>query len=61
MDAVPASERLIVALDVDTKEEATEIVKALGNTVSFYKVGYQLYIASGLEVKIGRASCRERV
>ncbi len=50
MDAVPASERLIVALDVDTKEEATEIVKALGNTVSFYKVGYQLYIASGLEV-----------
>jgi len=29
MDAVSASERLIVALDVDTKEEATEIVKAL--------------------------------
>src|SRR6266853_1055575 len=50
MNAVPASERLIVALDVDTKEEATEIVRALGNTVSFYKVGYQLYIASGLEV-----------
>lgn len=50
MDAVSASERLIVALDVDTKEEATEIVRALGDTVSFYKVGYQLYIASGLEV-----------
>ena len=50
MDAVSASERLIVALDVDTKEEAAEIVKTLGNTVSFYKVGYQLYIASGLEV-----------
>jgi len=50
MDTVSASERLIVALDVDTKEEAAEIVKALGNTVSFYKVGFQLYIASGLEV-----------
>ena len=50
MDAVSASERLIVALDVDTKDEATEIVKALGDTVSFYKVGYQLYIASGLDV-----------
>jgi len=50
MDAVSASERLIVALDVDTKEEATEIVRTLGSTVSFYKVGYQLYIASGLEV-----------
>src|SRR6266446_870635 len=50
MDAVLASERLIVALDVNTKEEGTEIVKTLGNTVSFYKVGYQLYIASGLEV-----------
>ncbi len=50
MDAVSASERLIVALDVDTKDEAAEIVKALGDAVSFYKVGYQLYIASGLEV-----------
>ncbi len=47
---ISASERLIVALDVDTKKEATEIVKALGNTVRFYKIGYQLYIASGLGV-----------
>src|SRR5437899_11943908 len=50
MDAVSASERLIVALDVDTKDEAAEIVKALGDAVSFFKVGYQLNIASGLEV-----------
>lgn len=47
---ISASERLIVALDVDTKKGAVEIVKALGNTVRFYKVGYQLYIAGGLEV-----------
>ena len=47
---ISASERLIVALDVDTKKEATEIVKALGGSVRFYKVGYQLYIASGMEV-----------
>src|SRR6266571_591733 len=47
---ISVAERLIVALDVDTKKEASEIVKALGNTVRFYKVGHQLTIASGLEV-----------
>ncbi|HEY4199435.1 MAG TPA: orotidine-5'-phosphate decarboxylase [Devosiaceae bacterium] len=34
---------LIVALDVDTRAAAEGIVAALGETVDFYKIGYQLF------------------
>lgn len=43
-------DRLIVALDVPTIEEAEEIVDSLGDTVSFYKIGYQLAFVGGLEL-----------
>ena len=43
-----AAERLIVALDVDTAEKAMEIVQDLNGLVSFFKVGYQLFITEGL-------------
>ena len=48
--AKPSSsrDRLIVALDVDTAGEADRLVDALGDTVSFYKVGWQLFIREGL-------------
>ena len=40
---------LIVALDVDTRAEAESLVEALGDTVDFYKIGYQLiYGGDGL-------------
>jgi orotidine-5'-phosphate decarboxylase len=39
---------LIVALDVDSKEKARSLIKELGESVSFYKVGYQLFIKEGL-------------
>ena len=42
--------RLIVALDVPTLEEAEAIVDSLGNTVSFYKIGYQLAFVGGLDL-----------
>lgn len=42
-------ERLIVGLDVPTLAKAQEVVRELGDTVSFYKVGYQLVFAGGLE------------
>jgi orotidine-5'-phosphate decarboxylase len=42
--------RLIVALDVDTLNEALQIVSALGNDVGFYKVGLQLFMAGGLTI-----------
>lgn len=44
-----ARERLIVGLDVPTTDQAASIVTQLGNTVEFYKVGYQLVFAGGLD------------
>src|SRR6188768_1150686 len=42
-------ERLIVALDVSSVAEAEALVARLGDSVSFYKVGYQLGFAGGLD------------
>jgi orotidine-5'-phosphate decarboxylase len=39
---------LIVALDFDNEAAATNLVAALGSEVSFYKVGMELYAASGM-------------
>ena len=47
---IAARERLIVALDVDTLTEALQLVSGLGNGVSFYKVGLQLFMAGGLGI-----------
>jgi orotidine-5'-phosphate decarboxylase len=47
---IAARERLIVALDVDTGAEALQLVDELGNDVSFYKVGLQLFMEGGLAV-----------
>ncbi|CAH0339172.1 orotidine-5'-phosphate decarboxylase [Rhizobium sp. CECT 9324] len=44
-----ARDRLIVGLDVPTITEAEAIVAQLGDSVSFYKIGYQLVFAGGLE------------
>jgi orotidine-5'-phosphate decarboxylase len=41
-------ERLIVALDVASVAEAQTLVKRLGPSVCFYKIGYQLGFAGGL-------------
>lgn len=42
-------ERLIVGLDVPTLREAEKAVRELEGAVSFYKIGYQLAFAGGLE------------
>ncbi|MQW85482.1 orotidine-5'-phosphate decarboxylase [Sinorhizobium saheli] len=44
-----ARDRLIVGLDLPTIAEAEKIVSALGDEVVFYKIGYQLAFAGGLE------------
>jgi orotidine-5'-phosphate decarboxylase len=44
---IPANERLIVALDVPAADQALRAVALLDN-VSFFKLGYQLFIAGGL-------------
>ncbi len=41
-------DRLIVALDVSTVEEARAMVARIGDAVAFYKIGYQLALAGGL-------------
>ena len=41
---------LIVALDVQTREEAVEKVKAIGDPVGFYKIGLELFTAEGPDV-----------
>ena len=41
---------LIVALDVQTREEAVAKVKAIGGGVGFYKIGLELYTAEGPDV-----------
>lgn len=41
-------DRLIVALDVDSVEEAGRLVERLGDAVSFYKIGLELAFVGGL-------------
>ena len=42
-------ERLIVGLDVPSVAEAEKVVRDLDGVVSFYKIGYQLAFAGGLD------------
>jgi orotidine-5'-phosphate decarboxylase len=41
--------RIIVALDVESAEEARSLVARLGPQSNFYKVGMELYAATGME------------
>ncbi len=43
------SERLIVALDVPTLDEARALVTRLGDSVSFYKIGMWLFFQRGVD------------
>lgn len=45
-----AKERLIVALDVDTKEEVEYLVNELKDEIGMFKVGLQLYTSMGNEI-----------
>src|SRR5205807_8514265 len=47
MKTIPRAERLIAALDVAGVEEAKALVRRLGDSVSFYKVGLELFMAEG--------------
>jgi orotidine-5'-phosphate decarboxylase len=41
------NDRLIIALDLDSAEEARTLVRTLGDQASFYKVGMELYATAG--------------
>jgi orotidine-5'-phosphate decarboxylase len=45
--SLPARERLIVALDVPSVQDARQLVAATASTVSTYKIGKQLFTAAG--------------
>ena len=45
--SIPPRERLIFALDVSSVAEAKALVEQLGNSVMFYKLGLQLFMAGG--------------
>jgi len=44
---IPDRERLIMALDVPSVEEAKTIVGEIGDSISFYKVGLELFMSGG--------------
>jgi orotidine-5'-phosphate decarboxylase len=44
---IPVNERLIFALDVPTVKEAKDLVEKLGDSVDFYKLGLELFMADG--------------
>jgi orotidine-5'-phosphate decarboxylase len=54
-------ERLIVALDLPSLDAAQAMVARLGSAVSFYKIGYQLAFAGGLDYARKLAQSGKRV
>lgn len=47
MTFIPRAERLIVALDVATAQEARQLAERIGDAARFYKVGLELFMAGG--------------
>jgi orotidine-5'-phosphate decarboxylase len=45
--SIPSRERLILAMDVATHEEARKLVEDLGDSVVFYKLGLQIFMSGG--------------
>ena len=54
-------ERLIVALDVPSVAEAEALVVRLGESVTFYKIGYQLAFAGGIDFARVLAGAGKRI
>lgn len=59
--ALSARERLIVALDVPSVTAAEAMVARLGESVWFYKIGYQLAFAGGLPFAAGLIATGKQV
>ena len=56
-----ARERLIVALDLPTLKAAEDMVSRLGDSVNFYKIGYQLAFSGGLPFAAGLIAAGKQV
>src|SRR5436190_22924700 len=44
------NDKIIVALDVPSKDAATRLIERLREQISFFKIGLQLYTAEGPEI-----------
>ena len=53
-----ARDRLVVALDVPTTDDARRLIDTLGESVSFYKIGHQLMFGGG-GVELARELARD--
>jgi orotidine-5'-phosphate decarboxylase len=55
---IPARERLIFAMDVPEAERARQLAETLGDAVSFYKIGLEVFMSGGgfelLDWMVGR-------
>jgi len=58
---IAAKDRLIVALDLPGVSEAEAMIARLGDSVSFYKIGYQLAYAGGLPLAQQLAKAGKKV
>jgi orotidine-5'-phosphate decarboxylase len=54
-------DRLIVALDLPTVRDAEAMIETLGDSVGFYKIGYQLAFEHGLPLAVALANAGKRV
>ena len=50
MDGIPLRERLIFALDLPSPEDAKAWVERLEGQVTFFKVGFELFLAGGFPI-----------
>lgn len=55
------SDPIIVALDVDSAAQARSLLKTLGDSVGFYKVGMELYAVAGMDFAREVADSGKRV
>jgi orotidine-5'-phosphate decarboxylase len=58
---IPSRDRLIVALDVPSVADAESVIAKLGDSVTFYKIGYQLGFAGGLPLARRLADAGKKV
>lgn len=56
--SIPPRDRLIFALDVPTRADATEWVERLGDAISFYKIGMELLTSGDYFAVLGDLAAR---
>jgi orotidine-5'-phosphate decarboxylase len=61
MSSIAPRDRLIVGLDLPNVDAAEAMIARLGDSVTFYKIGYQLAYAGGLPLVPGLVSAGKKV